>query len=115
MREINSPNAEECLWDAIVAFAGYPFVTEKGLPLKYTVEGGEINLTITQDDPFVFLFIIYWGVQKYDPQLLVEQGGTINSKEGVSCLLINTERGQHLVEKYGAKIESYPVEFSNIA
>ena len=37
------------------------------------------------------------------------------SKEGVSCLLINTERGQHLVEKYGAKIESYPVEFSNIA
>ena len=30
-------------------------------------------------------------------------------------LLINTERGQHLVEKYGAKIESYPVEFSNIA
>ena len=57
----------------------------------------------------------YWGVQQYDPQLLVEQGGTINSKEGVSCLLINTERGQHLVEKYGAKIESYPVEFSNIA
>ena len=42
MQEINSPNAEECLWDAIVAFAGYPFVTEKGLPLKYTVEGGEI-------------------------------------------------------------------------
>ena len=40
MREINSPNAEECLWDAIVAFAGYPFVTEKGLPLKYTVQGG---------------------------------------------------------------------------
>ena len=37
------------------------------------------------------------------------------SKEGVSCLLINTECGQHLVEKYGAKIESYPVEFSNIA
>lgn len=42
MQEINSPNAEECLWDAILAFAGYPFVTEKGLPLKYTVEGGEI-------------------------------------------------------------------------
>ena len=42
MQEINSPNAEECLWDAIVAFVGYPFVTEKGLPLKYTVEGGEV-------------------------------------------------------------------------
>ena len=42
MREINSPSAEECLWDAIVAYAGYPFATEKGLSLKYTVEGGEI-------------------------------------------------------------------------
>ena len=41
-REINSTDAEECLWDAIVAYASYPFVTEKGLPLKYTVEGGEI-------------------------------------------------------------------------
>lgn len=42
MQEIDSPNAEECLWDAIVAYAGYPFATEKGLPLKYTVEGGEV-------------------------------------------------------------------------
>ena len=42
MRDINSQEVEECLWDAIVAFAGYPFKTEKGLPLKYTVEGGEI-------------------------------------------------------------------------
>ena len=40
--ELDSPNAEEYLWDAIVAFADYPFETEKGLPLKYTVEGGEI-------------------------------------------------------------------------
>lgn len=30
------------MWDAIVAYAGYPFATENGLPLKYTVEGGEI-------------------------------------------------------------------------
>ena len=41
-REIDSTDAEECLWEAIVAYAGYPFVTEKGLSLKYTVEGGEI-------------------------------------------------------------------------
>ena len=41
-REINSPDAEECLWDAIVAFADYPFKTEKGLAMRYTVEGGEV-------------------------------------------------------------------------
>lgn len=57
----------------------------------------------------------YWGIEQYNPELLVEHGGTINSRKGVSCLLINTEQGQQLIEKYGSKIESYPVEFSNIA
>ena len=33
---------EENLWAAIEAFEGYPFSTEKGLSLKYTVKGGEI-------------------------------------------------------------------------
>ena len=57
----------------------------------------------------------YWGIEQYNPELLIEHGGTINSQKGVSCLLINTEQGQQLIEKYGSKIESYPVEFSNIA
>lgn len=42
MREVESPDAEECLWDAIVAYAGYPFGTENGLSVKYTVEGEEV-------------------------------------------------------------------------
>ncbi len=41
-RKLNSPDVEEYLWDAIVAFADYPFKTETGLSMKYTVEGGEI-------------------------------------------------------------------------
>lgn len=41
-RKLDSPEVEEGLWDAIVAFADYPFKTETGLPMKYTVEGGEI-------------------------------------------------------------------------
>lgn len=41
-REIDSPDAEEYLWDAIVAYVDYSFITEKGLSLKYTVQGGEI-------------------------------------------------------------------------
>lgn len=40
--KLDSPDVEEYLWDAIVAFADYPFETETGLPMKYTVEGGEI-------------------------------------------------------------------------
>ena len=41
-QEIDSPDAEKYLWDAIVAYADYPFLTEKGLSVKYTVKGGEI-------------------------------------------------------------------------
>lgn len=41
-QKIDSSEAEEYLWDAIVAYADYPFETEKGLSVKYTVKGGEI-------------------------------------------------------------------------
>ncbi|WMC92266.1 hypothetical protein [Kineothrix sp. MB12-C1] len=41
-QNINSTDVEEHLWDVIVAFADYPFKTETGLPMKYTVEGGEV-------------------------------------------------------------------------
>lgn len=41
-QKIDSPDAEKYLWDAIVAYADYPFLTEKGLSMKYTVKGGEI-------------------------------------------------------------------------
>ena len=40
--EIDSPDVEKYLWDAIVAFADYPFKTENGLSMKYTVRDGEI-------------------------------------------------------------------------
>lgn len=41
-QKIDSVDVEKYLWDAIVAFADYPFKTETGLSMKYTVEGGEI-------------------------------------------------------------------------
>ncbi|MFR8609416.1 MAG: hypothetical protein ACLVDL_05520 [Faecalibacterium prausnitzii] len=39
---METENAEMYLWETIEVFSKYPFVTEKGLPLKYTVRGGEI-------------------------------------------------------------------------
>lgn len=41
-QEIDSPDVEKYLWDAIVAFADYPFRTENGLSMKYAVKGEEI-------------------------------------------------------------------------
>lgn len=41
-QEIDSSDVEKYLWDAIVAFADYPFRTENGLSMKYAVKNGEI-------------------------------------------------------------------------
>ncbi|MDO4326887.1 MAG: hypothetical protein Q4E24_12770 [bacterium] len=39
---LDSEDAEEYLWEAIIAFEGYAFLTEKGLSFKYKVKGGEV-------------------------------------------------------------------------
>ena len=39
---METENAEMYLWKTIEVFSKYPFVTEKGLSMKYTVRGGEI-------------------------------------------------------------------------
>ena len=39
---LDCAEAEQYLWEAIEAFDGYPFYTAKGLPVKYTVKGGEL-------------------------------------------------------------------------
>ena len=33
---------EQCLWDALVSFSGYPFRTAKGLDFTYAVRGNEM-------------------------------------------------------------------------
>lgn len=56
----------------------------------------------------------YWGVEKYDPQLLRENGGAFEENKGVSCLLINTDFGQELIKKYGNKIRYFPIKIENV-
>ena len=57
----------------------------------------------------------YWGIEKNNPELLKENSGPLDDKKGISCLMINTEHGKNLMEEFGAKIEKYPVSYSNIA
>lgn len=56
----------------------------------------------------------YWGVDKYNPELMQENGGVFSKKVGVSCVLINTERGIALFNKYGSGIHYDKVELENI-
>lgn len=39
---IDQPDALTCMWSAILAFQGYPFVTAQAHPFKYTVMDGEM-------------------------------------------------------------------------
>lgn len=57
----------------------------------------------------------YWGIEKNNPELLSENGGPFDEKKGISCLMVNTKQGKNLIEKFGTKIEKYPVSYTNIS
>lgn len=40
----------------------------------------------------------YWGIQKFSPELLRENGGLFIAYEGVSCILENTNQGSYLLD-----------------
>mgnify|MGYP002536668738 CR=1 FL=1 len=56
----------------------------------------------------------YWGIKDYDPQLLVENGGAFDTKEGISCLIVNNKRGKELLKNFGYNIQKEPVEIQHI-
>ena len=56
----------------------------------------------------------YWGVEQYDPQLLHENGGELETHKGISCLLINTDAGQKLLDSYGQTIKRFPISIENV-
>ena len=45
IEELEAVPGTENLWNAIVAFQGYPFKTSKGLSFTYKVKGGEVFIT----------------------------------------------------------------------
>lgn len=44
-KHIDAPDAEEYLWKTIIAFENYLFQTASGLPMRYTLKGGELFFT----------------------------------------------------------------------
>lgn len=40
----------------------------------------------------------YWGANKFSPELMKENGGEFDTKEGVSCVLCNNLKGQQMLE-----------------
>lgn len=47
----------------------------------------------------------YWGIQKYDPEFLQNRGGPFDASHGISCVMINTNKGKRIFEEYKAGFE----------
>lgn len=57
----------------------------------------------------------FWGVEKVRPDLLAEGGGPFDTYRGVSCLLVNNERGAVWLERLGSRLVTAPVTFDQVA
>lgn len=43
----------------------------------------------------------FWGIEEEHPEVLSQNGGKINIEKGVSCILVNTDKGAKMIEKFG--------------
>lgn len=57
----------------------------------------------------------YWGVEDEHPEILAENGGRFDKSMGISCVLINTKKGQQLLDCIEEKIERVPSSYEKIA
>lgn len=57
----------------------------------------------------------YWGVEKEHPEYLLVNGGSMDQRENLSCVLVNTERGKKMLEKFGFSIQLQPSTFEKVA
>lgn len=56
----------------------------------------------------------YWGIEKYNSELLDENGGPFRKYDGVSCIIVNSEKGKQLLNDYGRLILKEKVKIENI-
>lgn len=52
----------------------------------------------------------YWGIERFQPELLSENGGPIQKDKGVSALLVNTDKGSELLRIGQASLGLYRAE-----
>lgn len=57
----------------------------------------------------------YWGIEKEHPELLKINGGLLDTKKGVSAIIINTEKGKLGLEKLGREIVYFDTTYEKVA
>lgn len=54
----------------------------------------------------------YWGIKLFHPDLLKTED--FNESNGISCVLVNTAKGEELLEKFGGGLKIVPSEFEYV-
>lgn len=57
----------------------------------------------------------YWGVQLEHSEYFIDNGGDINPRLGVSCIIVNNEHGKKLLGKYANSINLKDTSFDRVA
>lgn len=57
----------------------------------------------------------YWCIDLVHPELLLENGGQIDEHKGVSCMMVNNDKGRELVAIYGHGINCWQSTFEKAA
>ena len=56
----------------------------------------------------------FWGVEDSCPEVLADSA-RFDMQKGISCLLVNNERGGELVSRFGASLNLFEVSFDDVA
>lgn len=57
----------------------------------------------------------YWGIERAHPEVLKENDYRLDYKNGISCLIVNTERGTRILEKYKSSLRLLDSAFEKVA
>lgn len=57
----------------------------------------------------------FWGIEKEHPEYLKQNGGRITLSDGVSCIMVNNEHGEQLINKFGNEIIIENSDFNKAA
>lgn len=57
----------------------------------------------------------FWGIEKTNPEEIRQNGGPIDPKQGVSCVLVNSDQGELLLEKVNNNLYLFNSDIESIS
>lgn len=57
----------------------------------------------------------YWCVELVHPELITENGGSLDYEKGISCMIINNNHGKEMLKRFGEGIKRWPSTYENAA